>query len=125
MPTWIEGVVLQPVDQVALERRDLAGYAERAVVHVAAGAAGDLAKLGGSQVAVVLPVEFTDAGEGDMVEVEIEAHADRVGGDEEVDVAVLVERDLGVARARARARRARRRRRRADAAPARRWHRRR
>ena len=35
-----------------------------------------------------------------MVDVEIEAHADRVGGDEIVDVAGLVERDLGVAGAR-------------------------
>ncbi len=31
---------------------------------------------------------------------EIEAHADRVGGDDVVDVAVLIEIDLGIARAR-------------------------
>ena len=36
-----------------------------------------------------------------MVDVEVEAHADRVGGDEIVDVAGLVERHLRVARARA------------------------
>ena len=46
------------------------------------------------------PSNLRDAGEGDVVDVEVEAHADRVGGDEEVDVARLVERDLGVARAR-------------------------
>src|SRR6478735_10984879 len=97
----VEGVVLEPLDHVALELRDLTGYAERAIVHVAAGPSGDLAELGRGQVAVVLAVEFTDAGERDMVEVEIETHADRVGGDEEVDIAVLVERDLGVAGARA------------------------
>src|SRR5689334_19214406 len=95
----IEGVVLQPVDQIGLERSDLTGHAERSVIHVTPGAAGDLAKLGGSEIAMVLPVEFADAGEGDMVEIEIKSHADRVGGDEEVDVAVLVERDLGIARA--------------------------
>ena len=35
-----------------------------------------------------------------MVDVEVEAHADGVGGDQVVDVAGLVERDLGVAGAR-------------------------
>ena len=35
-----------------------------------------------------------------MIDVEIEAHADRVGGDQIIDVAGLIERDLGVARAR-------------------------
>ena len=84
-----------------LERRDLAGHAEGAVVHVAAGAAGDLAELGGRQIAVALAVELARAREGDMIDVEIEAHADGVGRHEEVDVAGLVERDLGVARARA------------------------
>ena len=45
-------------------------------------------------------VEFLVGGEGDVVDVEVEAHADRVGGDEVVDVAGLVELDLGVAGAR-------------------------
>ena len=40
-------------------------------------------------------------GEGDVIEVEIESHADRIGRHQEVNVAILVERDLGVARARA------------------------
>jgi hypothetical protein len=35
-----------------------------------------------------------------VVDVEVQAHADGVGGDEEVDVAGLVELDLGVAGAR-------------------------
>ena len=78
-----------------------AGDAERAVVHVAAGAAGDLAELGRRQLAMHLAVELARAGEGDVIDVEVEAHADGVGGDQEVDVARLVERHLRVARARA------------------------
>ena len=35
-----------------------------------------------------------------MIDVEVEPHADRVGGDEIIDVAVLEHRDLRVARAR-------------------------
>ena len=42
-------------------------------------------------------VELAQPGEGDVVDVHVEAHADRVGGDEEVDLARLEERDLGVA----------------------------
>ena len=46
------------------------------------------------------PSNLRVAGEGDVIDVEVEAHADGIGRDEEVDVARLVERDLGVARAR-------------------------
>ena len=80
---------------------DRAGDAERAVVHVAAGAAGDLRQLGRRQIAMHLAVELAHAGEGHVIDVEVEPHADGVGGDQEVDVARLVERHLGVARARA------------------------
>ena len=119
----IEVVRLDLLDQLFVERIDLAGHAESAVAQMASGAAGDLAELGSGEVAVLVAVELAVLREGDMVEVEIEAHADRIGGDEVVDVARLVERDLGVAGARRRARRARRRRRRAGGAPARRWRR--
>ena len=53
------------------------------------------------QLAILIAVEFAVGGEGDVVEVEIEPHADGVGGDQEVDVAGLVDLDLLVARARA------------------------
>jgi hypothetical protein len=34
-----------------------------------------------------------------VIDIEVEAHADRVGSDEEIDIAGLIERDLGIARA--------------------------
>ena len=46
-------------------------------------------------------IEFANAGKGDVINIEIETHANGVGGDEIIDVAVLVERDLGIAGARA------------------------
>ena len=55
----------------------------------------------GGQAAVLVAVELAVGGEGDVVDVEVEAHADGVGGDQEVDVARLEELDLGVAGARA------------------------
>ena len=58
------------------------------------------AELGRIELAELIAVELAVGGEGDVIDVEIEAHADRVGGDQIVDVAGLVERDLRVARAR-------------------------
>ena len=66
----------------------------------AAGAAGDLREFGRIELAELVAVEFAVGGKRDVIDIEIEAHADGVGGDEVVDVAGLVERDLGVARAR-------------------------
>ena len=47
-----------------------------------------------------VPSNFTSAGEGDVVDVEVEAHPDGVGGHQVVDLARLVQRDLRVPRAR-------------------------
>ncbi len=65
-----------------------------------AGPAGDLRQLARVQPAELPAVELHVAGEGDMVDVEVQPHADGVGGDEIVDVAILVHGDLGVAGAR-------------------------
>ena len=96
----VEAMVLERLDEVLLEARAAARGAEGPVLDVAAGTAGDLADLGRVQTAVLPAVELALAGEGHVVDVEVEAHADRVGGDEVVDVAVLVHRHLGVAGAR-------------------------
>ena len=93
-------MAFQRLHQLALERRAAAGGAERAVALRAAGAAGDLSQFGRVEAAELIAVELAVGGEGDVIDVEIEAHADGVGGDQIVDVARLVERDLGVARAR-------------------------
>ena len=65
---------------------------------MAPGAAGDLRHFGDGQPAVAAAVELLEAGEGDMGDVHVEAHADGVGGDEIIDLAALEHRDLGVAR---------------------------
>ena len=58
------------------------------------------ADLGRGQPARPVAVELAQPGEGDVVDVHVEAHADGVGGDQEVDLPVLVQRHLGVAGAR-------------------------
>ena len=97
----VEAVAFQRLHQFLVERIDPSGDAERAVAGVAAGASADLPHLGRRQHAVLVAVELADAGEGDVIDVEIEAHADRVGGDQVLHVAVLEQFDLGIAGARA------------------------
>ena len=99
-PDLVETVRLQHLDEFAVERRAAAGRAERAVADVAPGAPGDLPELGRVQPPVVPAVELAVAGEGDVVDVEVETHADRVGGNDVVDVARLIHLDLRVAGAR-------------------------
>ena len=87
-------------DELLVEGRAASRRAEGAVLGVPAGAAGDLAELGGVEPAVVPAVELAVSGEGDVIDVEVQPHADGVGGDDVVDVAGLVHVDLGVAGAR-------------------------
>ena len=96
-----EAMLLDRIDLFFGETAALFGQAERAeaaVLLMAPGAARDLRHLGDGQAAVAAAVEFLEAGEGDMGDVHVEAHADGVGGDEIIDLAALEHRDLGVAR---------------------------
>ncbi len=96
-------MVLHGVHQVLVERRAVGGGAERAVAHPAPGPPGDLRYLGRVQRTRAVAVELEQAREGDVVHVHVQAHADRVGGDQEVDLLVLIQRHLRVAGARAEA----------------------
>ena len=71
---------------------------EAAVLLVAPRAAGDLRHLPDGQPAVAAAIELVEAGEGDMGDIHVEAHANGVGGDEVIDLAALEHVDLGVAR---------------------------
>ena len=101
LPERREVVALDRLDDLGVEPADVVGRAEGAVLHVAPGAAGDLADLGRVQRPPLVAVELGQAGERDVAEVHVEAHADRIGRDQVVDLAGLVEGDLGVAGARA------------------------
>ena len=96
----LEIMAFDLLDQVLVQRIDLAGDAKSAVTQMPAGAAGDLAEFGRRQIAVLVAVELAVLGEGDMVEIKVEAHADRIGGNEIIDIARLEQCHLGVAGAR-------------------------
>ncbi len=94
-------MVLDRLDDLGVELLELGGGAEGAGAHMAAGAAGDLGDLGGAQAARAAPVELGDAREGDVIDIHVEAHADRIGRHQIIDLAGLEHADLGVAGARA------------------------
>ena len=71
--------------------------AEAAVLLVTPGAAGDLRHFRDGQPAIAAAVELLKAGESDMGDVHVEAHADGIGGDEIIDLAALEHVDLGIA----------------------------
>ena len=100
-PQRRELVPLDPADELVVERRHPGRDAERAVAHVPARPPGDLGHLGRRQIAKGVAVELAQLGERDVIDVKVQAHADRVGGDQIVDVAGLEQRHLRVARARA------------------------
>ena len=83
----LEIVVLELIDESLVEGFDIGCNAECPVVEMPPGAARDLGKFGGRQIAVNAAVELAGAGERDVVHIEIEAHADRVGRNKEIHVA--------------------------------------
>jgi|GEM_PF-4633385 len=81
--------------------RPLFGHApERAIALVSPGAAGDLRHLSDGQPPGAASVELVQPGKGDMRDVHVEAHADRIGCNQIIDLACLKHRDLCVAGAR-------------------------
>ncbi|CAM5522761.1 hypothetical protein AFEL58S_03965 [Afipia felis] len=93
----VEGVVLQRVDEFGLERSAAPRGAERAVAGGAPGAARDLGEFGGRQAAELIAVIFAVGCEGDVINIEIEAHSHRVSGDQIIDIAGLEHLHLRVA----------------------------
>ena len=91
----IEAVLLDRLDDLRLERSGIARGAEGAVGHVPPGAARDLGHFGRTKPARLPAVELFQLGEGDVIQVQIEAHADRVGGHQVVHLAGLEHGDLG------------------------------
>ncbi len=74
---------------------------EGAVALVASRAPGNLRHFGRDQPPGADPVELGQPGKGDVGDIEVEPHPDRIGGDDVIDLAILEQRDLLVARFRA------------------------
>src|SRR5260370_6710568 len=96
----LETVAFKRMNEFGIERRAAPGGAEAAVAGGTAGTAGDLGKFSRTEAAELIAVELAVRSKCPVADVEMGPHADRIGGDEIVDVAGLVEFDLGIAGAR-------------------------
>ena len=96
-----EAVRLEALHEPGIEVPELLRGAEGAVLDVAARPPRDLRDLVGPQGTRALAVELPEVRERHVVDVEVQPHADGVGGHQVVHLARLVEADLRVAGARA------------------------
>ncbi len=96
----LEPVLLDRGDGLGIELGAARGDPEGAVVHVPTGAPGNLREFLVIEAARPPSVKLGVAGKGDMIDVHVQTHADRIGRDQEVDLAGLVQVHLGVAGAR-------------------------
>src|SRR3546814_19822638 len=69
---WLEAVLLDGLDQHRVHAGDFGRGAERAVVHVASGASGDLRYLARRQGAWRAAVELAQRRKGDVAHVHVE-----------------------------------------------------
>lgn len=91
-----------PLDQFVIERIDTPRHTECAIAKMTAGAAGNLADFTRIEVAELVTVEFAVLREGDVIDIEVETHADGIRRDKIFHIARLVEPHLRIARARQR-----------------------
>ena len=82
-----EMVGFHGLDDIGLEGAAFGGFAERAVGPEATGPAGDLANFGRGQASPAAAVELAALGEGDMVDIHVQTHADGIRGDQEIHFA--------------------------------------
>src|SRR6266849_4898985 len=95
-----ETVAFKRMNEFSIERRTAPGGAEAAIAGGTAGAAGDLGKFSRTEATELIAVELAVRRKCHVTDVKIETHADCIRGDEIIDVAGLVEFDLGIAGAR-------------------------
>ena len=93
-------MLLERFDEVVVEGRAAPCRPECPIAHVAAGPAGDLTEFGRRKTPVLHTIELPVGGEGYVIDIEIEAHADRIGRDDIINIAVLINLDLRIAGAR-------------------------
>ena len=87
----IEAMLLQRFDQFVVKRQAAPRSPESAILDMPARSPGDLAVFRRRQATMLPAVEFTLAGKSNVIDIEIETHADRVGCDDEIHLAVLIE----------------------------------
>ena len=94
-------MLFDSLDHLRLGERAAVRHAEGAVIGMAPGTARDLGRFRRRQAPHLAAVELHVGGQRHMPEIEVQPHADGIGGDKEIDIAILVQLDLRVAGPRA------------------------
>jgi len=96
----LERVAFERLREFRLEWRTSSRRTKGSITRGTARAPGDLRQFGRIELAELIAIEFPVGSKGDMIDIEIESHTDRIGGDEIFDIAGLIELDLSVSCAR-------------------------
>src|SRR5690606_13595211 len=96
----IEGVGLETLNNVRIERFNPGRDAKSTVIHMPAGATGDLSQLRWRQITVVLTVKLAHGGKRNVIDVQVETHTDSIGRHQEIHIARLIEFHLRITRTR-------------------------
>mmetsp|Transcript_27337 Transcript_27337/g.50117 ORF Transcript_27337/g.50117 Transcript_27337/m.50117 type:complete len:580 (-) Transcript_27337:214-1953(-) len=79
------------------QRTHIAGDTKGAILLAATRTASNLGQLVWGKGPHPPPIEFRKRGKGHMVDIKVQPHADGIGGDQKIHLAVLIHVDLGVA----------------------------
>ena len=93
----VKAMFFNRLDDGLVKRPRLTGDAKGAVFRVPPGAPGDLGQFLGIKLAHPVAIKLSSGRKGDVLDVEIEPHADRVSGHQIIDIAVLIQSHLRVA----------------------------
>ena len=84
-----------------IKRANITCDAKSAILLTPSSAACDLGQLVGGQRAHAPPIKFRQRRKSNMINVQVQSHANRIGRDQKIDFTVLIHVDLCIARARA------------------------
>ena len=93
----LELVIGDLIDHPLVQLLRLSRHAKGAGGKVPPGPARDLRQLVGAQLAHPVAVEFRRGRKGDVFNIKVQPHADGIGGDQIIHIAVLIHLDLRIA----------------------------
>ena len=93
---WGKAMPFYRIYQLLFKRAAAFGGAKCPIGGMATGASGDLGNFSRHQMAHRPPVKFNIIGQRHMADIHIQPHADSIGGDHKIHIAILKQLYLGV-----------------------------
>ncbi len=89
---------LKPLDCIGIKWLSRTGHAKGTIVHMPSGPPCNLAKFSRRQATVLLAVELACRREGDVIDIEVQTHANGISRHEITNVSRLIKSNLCVTR---------------------------